>query len=290
VWQRGDDGKMYDQADAITHCAAFQSAEASTGWRLPSVVELMTLINDGVDQPSIDPSFTGAQSNNYWTSTPTATTGMLAWTVKFDFGEVVPLLTDSQLPVRCVRGTSTILNAGSDGLRKAGPLTATADTVKDTTTKLEWQRADDGVRRTQQGSLDYCANLSLGGLSGWHLPNLSELSSLVQYDKPTNGVAVDPAFQSPKGDLYWTSTQNEGIPTLAWTVTFNLGVIDGITVTGLGFARCVRHLEPSTSGSGCGCQMSGVPGRTGAAVSMLAALALLVRRSRARTRRSPSDG
>lgn len=287
IWQRGDDGQMYSYADAATHCAGFTSAEASTGWRLPSVVELMTLINDGVDLPSIDPSFMGAQSNNYWTSTPTATAGMLAWTVKFDFGEVVPLLTDTTLPVRCVRGTSSILNAGNAGIRKAGPLKTTTDTVQDTTTKLEWQRADDGVRRTQKDSLEYCANLSLGGLSGWHLPNMSELSSLVQYDKPTNGVAIDAAFMSPKGDLYWTSSQNEGIPTLAWTVTFNLGVIDGITVTGLGYARCVRHLDSGSSSSGCGCQVPGTAAATDAwlSVSTLAALAMLLQRSRARRRK-----
>jgi Protein of unknown function (DUF1566)/Galactose oxidase, central domain/Kelch motif len=285
IWQRGDDGQMYTAADAATHCSGFKSAEATTGWRLPSVIELMTLIDDGVDLPSIDPSFMGAQSNNYWTSSPTATTGMLAWTVKFDFGEVVPLLTDTTLPVRCVRGTSSVLNVGAAGLRKAGPLKATTDTVQDATTKLEWQRADDSVRRTWKDSLDYCANLSLGGLSGWHLPNQSELSSLVQYDTPTNGVAIDAAFQSPKGDLYWTSSQNEGIPTLSWTVTFNLGVIDGISVSGLGYARCVRHLESSSS-SGCSCQVPGTPA-TGAALSIstLAGLAVLLQLSRARRRR-----
>ena len=51
---------------------------------------------------------------------------MLAWTVKFDFGEVIPLLMDTSLPVRCVRGKSSILNVGGGvggkGLRKAGPL------------------------------------------------------------------------------------------------------------------------------------------------------------------------
>jgi hypothetical protein len=290
VWEAADDGNTYTQPAAVQHCASFTSAEATSGWRLPSVIELMTLIDNGVDLPSLSPSFVGGQSTNYWTSTPTATANLLGWTVRFDFGEVIPLLTDSSLPVRCVRGKSNILNVGGVGLRKAGPLTALTNTVQDATTKLEWQRADDGTRRDQKDALNYCAHSSLGGLSGWHLPNISELLSIVQYDAVHNGVAIDPAFQGAQADLYWSSTQNEGAPTLGWSVTFNLGVVDGISVTGLGFARCVRHMEPpsATSGSSCGCEVPGGSGRTTAALwgSVLAALPFVRRRLRARDRRA----
>jgi hypothetical protein len=292
IWQLGDDGNRYTFSAAIQHCATFKSAEAATGWRLPSVIELMTLNDYGIDLPSLNPYFTGAQSTNYWTSTPTASANMLAWTVKFDYGEVIPFLTDSALPVRCVRGKSDVLNVGADagvGLRKAGPLTPTADTVQDTTTGLEWQRTDDGTKRSWRGSLDYCANLSLGGLSGWHLPNISELLGIVQYDGlNSNGVAIDPAFTGAQADLYWSSTQNEGAPTLSWSITFNLGVVDGVTVSGLGYARCVRHIEPPSTSSGCGCDVPGASGRAAAALSasVLSALALVyLLRPRARNGR-----
>ncbi len=293
VWQRGDDGNTYSYASAAQHCAGFQSAEAATGWRLPSVIELMTLIDNGADLPSIDPSFTGAQSTNYWTATPTASTSMLAWTVKFDYGEVIPLLTDTTLPVRCVRGQSDLLNVGAAGLRKAGPLTTLTSTVQDPTTKLEWQRADDGTKRDWKDSLSYCSRLPLGGLSGWHLPNVSELAGIVQYDALNDGVAIDPAFMGAKADLYWTSSQNEGSPTLSWSITFNLGVVDGVTVTGLGYARCVRHLEPPSAPAptspSCGCEVG--PGATGWATAALwtaalAAFPLLRRRRGARPRRT----
>jgi len=139
-------------------------------------------------------------------------------------------------------------------------------------TKLEWQRVNDGTKRSWKDSLDYCANLLLGGFSGWHLPNISELTGIVQYDALNNGVAIDPAFEGAQGDLYWTSSQNEGLPTLSWTVTFNLGLVDGISVTGLGYARCVRHMESqASSGSSCGCE---VPGGSGRATGALWASAL----------------
>jgi N-acetylneuraminic acid mutarotase len=292
IWTVGGDSNTYTYAQAIQYCASFQDAEGFVGYRLPSVIELMTLINNGNDLPSIAPFFAGTQSTNYWTATPTATAGMLAWTVRFDFGEVIPLLQDSTLPVRCVRGQSSVLNVGNVGLRKAGPFTATTLTVQDPTTGLEWQKVDDGVKRSQKGSMDYCAQLSLGGLSGWHLPNVSELLGLVQYDAINNGVAIDPAFTGAQGDVYWTSTQNEGAPTLSWAITFNLGVLDGITVTGLGYARCVRHLpQPvpaGSSGSSCGCEAAGVSGRATEALgaSALAAVAILRRRPRARARKA----
>jgi hypothetical protein len=293
IWQRGDDGNTYAYSDAVAHCASFKSAEAATGWWLPSVIELMTLIDSAVDNPSFDPSFTGGQANNYWSATPTVGQTMEAWTVKFDFGEVIPLLENTTLPVKCVRGTSSVLNVGHAGLRKAGPLKALTDTVQDTTGGLEWQRADDGVRRTWQGSLDYCANLSLGGLSGWHLPNISELLSIVQYDTINNGVAIDGAFQNPSGDLYWSSSQNEGLPGLSWSVTFNLGVVDGVYVGGLGRARCVRHLAPppaASSSSSCGCEVPGAPDGSNAAfwASTLAAVATFFGFSRFRKRKAPS--
>jgi hypothetical protein len=291
VWQLGDTSNTYTYSQASKQCASFKSTEAATGWRLPSVIELMTLIDNGVDLPSIHPFFKAAQSTNYWTTTPTATTTNLAWTVKFDYGEVIPLLMDSALPVRCVRGKSSLLNVGSVGLRKAGPLQTSPQTVQDVTTGLEWQREDDGTRRDQKSGMDYCANLQLAGLSGWHLPNISELLGIVQYDAVnSNGVAIDPAFQNPKADLYWSSTQNEGIPTLSWSVTFNLGVVDGLSVTGLGFARCVRHIVPPAASpaasSGCGCDVPGsASSRATAAllVSGLAALGIAIFRRRSRT-------
>lgn len=294
VWQAGDDGHTYDQTSAVQHCATFQSAEATTGWRLPSVIELMTLVDNGVDLPSIDPHFSNAQTTNYWTTTLASSETMLAWTVKFDFGEVIPLLMDTSLPVRCVRGESKVLNVGGKGLRKAGPLQAGTDTVQDTTTGLEWQRRDDGVKRTWQDALSYCAGLSLDGLAGWHLPNISELEGLVQYDALTNGVAIDPVFQDPKGDLYWTSSQNEGSPSLSWSITFNLGAVDGVTVSGFGYARCVRHLadtgapQSGPSASSCSCETAPgnpLPGNRTAAAFVIAAVAASARRRR--TRRSP---
>jgi hypothetical protein len=272
VWQRAADGTTYDNATAIKHCAALSSTEAKAGsFRLPSVVELMTLIDYGRDLPSVDPSFKGIQPTNYWTSTSVLGTQKLAWTVKLDFGEVLPLLDTSALPAVCVRGQSTVLNVASGTVRKAGALTVQGETVVDATGGLEWQRQDDGVKRSWQDSLAYCSALSLAGKSGWHLANVGELSSIVEFDKAPSGVNLDPAFQDGKADIYWTSSQNEGAPTLSWSITFNLGVIDGVTYTGLAYARCVRHTaEPNQepdAGPGADAGSDASPADAGPSVS-----------------------
>jgi hypothetical protein len=294
VWQAGGDAKTYDYASAASYCAALASSEAPAGsFRLPSVVELMTIVDYGISGPSIDPKFTATQPTNYWTSTPVAGMVKLAWTVKFDAGEVIPLLFDTPLPVRCVRGKSTILGAGGVGLRKAGPLQPSGETVLDETTRLEWQLRDDGTKRSWKDALAYCAQLPLAGKTGWHLASISELSSITQYDKLNAGVAIDPVFQGAKSDLYWSSTQNEGAPTLTWSITFNLGVVDGVTVSGLGYARCVRHLDESAAsasgaGRGCGCtQGVGAGGHGERAATVVGALVALGlhQRSRRKMRR-----
>jgi hypothetical protein len=255
--------------DAIAACAAVSTPTAKAGeWRLPTVIELFTVADYGQLLPAVDQSFSTLQPTNYWSATPVAGSQLLAWTVKFDAGEVVPLLRDTPLPVRCVRGTFTPAAAGGGHLRLAGPFTSTDDTVRDTANGVEWQRHDDGVKRSYRESLDYCAHLDLAGQKDWHLTNIEELYALVELNEPGK-VKIDPVFDGAKGDIYWSSTFNEGLPTLSLGVTFNLGVIDGVTTTGKGYARCVRHLAAPRS---CGCDTGG------AAYALAAVLMLLARR------------
>jgi hypothetical protein len=207
------------------------------------------------------------------------TSQLLAWTVKFDAGEVVPLLKDTPLPVRCVRGE--LKNRPPEGhLRLAGPLTAHELTVTDDANGLEWQRKDDGIKRTWRESLDMCAHLNLDGKNDWHAPNPFELLSIVEYAS-ADPVKLDPVFQEGKADIYWTGTFGEGLPTLEWSVTFNLGVIDGVTYSGRAYVRCVRHVEtptPPTPAKPCGC---GTDGGFGAG-ALLVLAAWFSRRGRVR--------
>jgi len=276
TWQAHDDGKTYDAAGAAAACAA--------PWRLPSVVELATIVDYGTNNPAMDPLFAGAQSTNYWTSTPA---GDQQWTVRFDYGEVIPSNKSSELPVRCVQGTMPTVPGH---VRQAGAFVANGAVVDDETSGLEWQRADDGVHRSWGDALTYCAGLSIDGKTGWHLPNVSELRGLVEYGGvadggPAFGAVLDPAFEG-RPDAYWTSTPNDGAPGLSLSVSFNLGVIDGVNTNGLARVRCVRHLRGGNGGCGCNAN-EGSPFALLAYVGFVAMLLFRRRSSGRRGARAP---
>jgi len=274
TWQARDDAAPKSQAAAAAACAALDTPGAPAGtWRLPSLPELATLVSYGRALPAIDPAFPDTQSAPYWTSTPVANANTLHWTVRFSAGEVMPMLSTAGVLARCVRGASR-LAAPEGRVRLAGPLSAGAVSVRDDANALEWVRDDDGIKRTWRESLDACAHLSLGGHRDWHLPNALELMSLAEYGSAER-VKIDPAFEGARPELYWSSTFSQNTPGLAWSVGFNLGVVDAVGVSGRGFARCVRHLQPGGAAA-CRCGEGGV---------LLLGLAVLWLRSRSPRRK-----
>ena len=76
--------------------------------------------------------------------------------------------------------------------------------VKDTGANLEWQDSEVIYRERWEPALDYCENLELDG-TGWRLPNMAELQSIVDFTKSRSPVTFD-AFKHGKGSYYWSST------------------------------------------------------------------------------------
>jgi hypothetical protein len=79
--------------------------------------------------------------------------------------------------------------------------------------RLEWQRAVAPSLQTQPEAVTYCESLRLEG-SGWRLPTVTELASLVLHPiglgaslAPTCEPSIDQvAFPSTPADDQWTST------------------------------------------------------------------------------------
>lgn len=86
TWEKDGSTAASDYATAARHCAV-------QGMRLPTRIELVSLV-DFTQSPSIDSSvFTGTQSAPYWTSSPVATgaggdASVAYWTVDFTHGLV----------------------------------------------------------------------------------------------------------------------------------------------------------------------------------------------------------
>jgi hypothetical protein len=88
--------------------AAGKSGCAKALYRVPTVGELLTLVDDSqVTPPVMDPTFTlpkGATTSKFWTATAAAgmVTG-LAWQVDFASGEPSPAPVTGTALVRCVK-------------------------------------------------------------------------------------------------------------------------------------------------------------------------------------------
>ena len=119
--------------------------------------------------------------------------------------------------------------------------------VTDSRTNLEWQDdySDNGgsiKNTTWRNAIDYCVNLNLDGNSDWRLPNLNELTSLVD-DKKYNP-SIDAIFQNTSytySNYYWSSTTNANNNDDAWIVAFDYGnQYNNGTKNYSQYVRCVR--------------------------------------------------
>ncbi len=101
VWQKRDNGTMYNWDDAKLYCGGLNLA--GSGWRLPAIEELKTIIDTNY-QPTIDPIFTNVKSEiSYWSSTTSGYGTNTAWGVYFGYGSMPYYYKTDTNYVRCVR-------------------------------------------------------------------------------------------------------------------------------------------------------------------------------------------
>jgi hypothetical protein len=119
-------------------------------------------------------------------------------------------------------------------------------TVYDTKSKLTWQQTVSSTTYSWADAKTYCAGVaaSLGG-TGWRLPTLKELQSLVDYSQSTGPMIDSNAFSSTPSAEFWSASPLAGSPSNPWYVDFNNGHT-GFAFTSLGGVsvtlnvRCVR--------------------------------------------------
>jgi len=111
--------------------------------------------------------------------------------------------------------------------------------VTDNTTGLQWQ--DDAIGSTMnwKSAIEQCENLILDGHSDWRLPNLKELTSIVDDTRFNPSIDTD-TFQHVASDYYWSSTTNAGYSSRAWYVGFSYGRQFNRYKSYSYFVRCVR--------------------------------------------------
>jgi hypothetical protein len=116
--------------------------------------------------------------------------------------------------------------------------TRSGKTVTDSTTGLVWQDDATPAQMTWESAIRYCEELDLGGNTDWRLPNINELTSIV--DDTTSSPAISSVFVNTTSTYYWSSTTAAGYTSDAWYVSFYYGLQYSYYKTDSNYVRCVR--------------------------------------------------
>lgn len=101
IWQQVGSNSWYTWQGAINYCSELELG-GSPSWRLPSLIELESIVDSTGVPAMINPVFSSAPSN-YWSSTSHAEDPDLAWRVSFSSGVPHGWEKLSHSYVRCVR-------------------------------------------------------------------------------------------------------------------------------------------------------------------------------------------
>jgi hypothetical protein len=227
----GKDGNGTDTYDFITSLNVANFG-GFNDWRMPTIMELSTIVNAGTFYPAINTAFyPNTKSDPYWSSTTFAGNMGVAWYVYFLDGDVTYDAKSKTFYVRAVRG-------GQSGALDQWVINGDG-TVTDKNTGLMWQKDAPDDNMIWEEALAYCENLNLAFHNDWRLPNRNELQFLVDH------IRYDPAsdttfFPDTMSFYYWSSTTRSVNTGVAWSVNFSEGYVVGYPKSGAGYVRAVR--------------------------------------------------
>jgi hypothetical protein len=213
------------QMDALASCAA-----KGPGWRLPTRLELVSLVDYTISAPgpTINALFKDTPPTEFWTSTPYYGNVGDAWAIGFDVGYSDYGVVNNPDYVRCVlppTPTCVPTRYESHG----------GGVVLDHATGLTWQQTNDVQQYSWPDAKKYCAARG----AGWRVPSLTELQTIL--DDALEYPAIDQSvFPNTPHDDFWTSTPEAEGTGSAWYVDFFYGASDTDVPTRVFYVRCVR--------------------------------------------------
>jgi len=101
-WQQQADPTLRHRADAVMHCATLDLN--GQGWRVPTMKEIQTLVDETVTNPAMDTMvFPGLAASCYWSSSLMTDGALYGWVLRSTEGGVESVGMNVNCAVRCVR-------------------------------------------------------------------------------------------------------------------------------------------------------------------------------------------
>ncbi len=134
----------------------------------------------------------------------------------------------------------------------AGRYVVDSGTVKDTLTGLMWQQKVDATKyvaiqacmpgQTVCDGQSYCANLTVNTITGWRLPTVQELMTIVDETHYNPSIDATAFPGTPTDDLFDSqSIYSQAFLGAWWGVQFNYGTSSARTTMTPGYVRCVQN-------------------------------------------------
>lgn len=231
TWEQGN-APVGTWDTQVARCTSL-STKGYTDWRLPSRLEALTIIDAGRVQPALDVTVfaTTSPSNYFWLGQEIDGVPTAAWLSDWLDANLSWNGKNAQYSAKCVRGPTL-----------SGTLTSSASglVVNDSRTNLTWQRTVNGSTYTWLDALSYCNALTLDSGTGWRLPTVKELQTLINVGAGLNPPEIPSVFPSGNAVEMWTSSPNPATPSSNYTVNMLNGAGGSQPTSKQLQVRCVR--------------------------------------------------
>ena len=232
IWKRCLEGMNWSgtactgEALQLDRATALSHAKDQSDWRLPSVEELESILEEPPKPATIDATaFPNTQKGWHWSSSRVVydTNSEFGWAVFFGAGYVGDMRRHEGTYVRLVRGQAlpvpeprfTYLNDGAE--------------VQDNKSGLIWKRCAEGMQWNGTTCTGKAAQYSyekvlshVQNQTGWRLPNSRELSAIS--DKRKTDPAIDKtAFPKTPPEHFWSTSPSFHAETYMLVVSFGGG-------------------------------------------------------------------
>ncbi|MDZ4726140.1 MAG: DUF1566 domain-containing protein [Leptospira sp.] len=198
----------------IATTSNFATAQTKCGalpWRVPTPKELMSIIDFMNPGYGINSNFPNHPGGFYlWSNLDMGI--IFAHGLSIDTGRIELVNTGSTIlgHVQCVNDSEVV--SVTENFTDLGN-----GIIRDEVNGLEWEKCIEGLSGANcnvgtyssqfwQNRLTYCDNLTLGGFSDWRMPDIYELTSLVDFTRFALATTLNPIFVGSPREVYHSST------------------------------------------------------------------------------------